>query len=229
MNSSNMISGVGPYDQLIQQCLQLQSQAQFCMGQMSEVGPHGDQDLNSQSSEPAIDEFGLCGLLKVIRMNNPNLNSLALGLDLTTLGLNLNASDNIHKSFASPWAEESHKGEPQYSIPECYYAKQLPVLNVSSFNLILCSHSRNSYMLAFLIPILVVVMYVQQAHFAKFRLATLFYIFYRLVLSLLSPLSPNLIDSLLLLFPCAACREKRHSYMQLMNCMSLFVSLLLHI
>ncbi|RVW16347.1 putative NOT transcription complex subunit VIP2 [Vitis vinifera] len=146
MNSSNTISGVGPYDQLIQQYQQLQSQSQFRMGQMSAVGPHGDQDLKSQSPEPVIDEFGLRGLLKVIRMNNPDLTSLALGIDLTTLGLNLNASDDLHKRFASPWAEEPHKGEPQYSIPECYYAKQPPVLN--------------------------------QAHFAKLHLETLFYIFY---------------------------------------------------
>ena len=196
MNSSNTISGVGPYDQLIQQYQQLQSQSQFRMGQMSAVGPHGDQDLKSQSPEPVIDEFGLRGLLKVIRMNNPDLTSLALGIDLTTLGLNLNASDDLHKRFASPWAEEPHKGEPQYSIPECYYAKQPPVLNVSSSNLTLCSYLKNSYMLALLIPILVV-LYVQQAHFAKLHLETLFYIFYRLVLSLSlpPPLSSNLIDS----------------------------------
>lgn len=149
MNASHMLSGVGPYDQLIQHCQQLQSQSQLRMGQMSSVGPHGDQDLKSQSPESAIDEFGLRGLLKVVRMNSPDLISLAFGLDLTTLGLNLSATDDLHKRFASPWAEEPHKGEPQYSIPECYCAKQPPVLNVSPFNLILCSHSSYSYVLVF--------------------------------------------------------------------------------
>ena len=32
-------------------------------------------------------------------MNNPDLTSFALGMDLTTWGLNLNASDDLHKSM----------------------------------------------------------------------------------------------------------------------------------
>ena len=193
MNSSNTISGVGPYDQLIQQYQQLQSQSQFRMGQISAVGPHGDQDLKSQSPEPVIDEFGLRGLLKVIRMNNPDLTSPALGIDLTTLGLNLNASDDLHKRFASPWAEEPHKGEPQYSIPECYYAKQPPVLNVSSSNLTLCSYLKNAICLLFSFQFWLCCMcskpilqnYIWRHYFMSFT----------------------------------ACREKRHCYMQHMNCM----------
>ena len=38
------------------------------------------------------DRFGLLGLLSVIRMSDPDLTTLALGTDLTTLGLNLNLS-----------------------------------------------------------------------------------------------------------------------------------------
>lgn len=40
-----------------------------------------------------MDRFGLLGLLNVIRMTNPDLNTLALGIDLTTLGLNLNSPE----------------------------------------------------------------------------------------------------------------------------------------
>jgi len=39
------------------------------------------------------DRWGLLGLLSVIRMTDPDLNILALGTDLTTLGLNLNSPE----------------------------------------------------------------------------------------------------------------------------------------
>ena len=41
------------------------------------------------------DRFGLLGLLSVIRMTDPDLNTLALGTDLTTLGLNLNSPEYL--------------------------------------------------------------------------------------------------------------------------------------
>lgn len=37
--------------------------------------------------------YGLLGILKVIRMTDPDLNVLALGTDLTSLGLNLNSTE----------------------------------------------------------------------------------------------------------------------------------------
>ena len=39
------------------------------------------------------DRFGLFGLLNVIRMTDQDLNTLALGTDLTLLGLNLNSPE----------------------------------------------------------------------------------------------------------------------------------------
>lgn len=122
------MSGAGSYDQLIQQYQQFQKQSQFRL-----VGSFRDQDSKStQASQGSTDRFGLLGLLSVIRMSNPDLTSLALGIDLMTLGLNLNSSENLHKKFASPWSDESAKGEPNYSIPECFNSKQPPALNVSS-------------------------------------------------------------------------------------------------
>jgi hypothetical protein len=41
--------------------------------------------------------YGLLGLLHVIRMTEPDLTMLALGTDLTGLGLNLNAPDSLYK------------------------------------------------------------------------------------------------------------------------------------
>ncbi|QHO11695.1 putative NOT transcription complex subunit [Arachis hypogaea] len=50
-------------------------------------------------------------------------------IDLTTLGLNLNSSENLHKTFGSPWSDEPAKGDPEFNVPQCYYAKQPPALH----------------------------------------------------------------------------------------------------
>lgn len=51
------------------------------------------------------DQFGVVGLLTVIKAadTDPNLVSLALGYDLTSLGLDLASGDSIHQNFAGPW------------------------------------------------------------------------------------------------------------------------------
>lgn len=98
---------------------------------MSTLGQYRDQSLKSMQSKVAPDPFGMLGLLAVIRMNDPDLTSLALGLDLTTLGLNLNSTENLYKTFGSPWSDEPAKGDPEFAVPQCYYAKQPPPLNVS--------------------------------------------------------------------------------------------------
>ncbi|XP_060534535.1 CCR4-NOT transcription complex subunit 2 [Cylas formicarius] len=69
------------------------------------------------------DQFGIVGLLTFIRAaeTDPNLVSLALGQDLTTLGLNLNSPDNLYPSFGGPWAE--HPCRPQdidFHVPPEY-------------------------------------------------------------------------------------------------------------
>lgn len=51
--------------------------------------------VNTASSGVSIEspEFGLKGLLRIIRMTDPDLNTLALGTDLTSLGLDLNSTE----------------------------------------------------------------------------------------------------------------------------------------
>ncbi|GAB6024192.1 hypothetical protein CHUAL_008893 [Chamberlinius hualienensis] len=53
------------------------------------------------------DPFGMVGLLTFIRAaeTDPNLVSLALGSDLTTLGLNLNSPDNLYPTFSGPFSD----------------------------------------------------------------------------------------------------------------------------
>ncbi|KAG9442272.1 hypothetical protein H6P81_018126 [Aristolochia fimbriata] len=153
LNSSSSVSGIGSYDQLIQQYQHHQNQPQFRLQQQMSAAAsqsYRDQSLKSlqgtttQAVSP--DRFGLLGLLGVIKLSDPDLSSLALGIDLTTLGLNLNSTDNLHKTFGSPWSDGPAKGEPEYVVPECYYTKQAPSLH--------------------------------QGYFSKFLLETLFYIFY---------------------------------------------------
>ena len=71
-------------------------------------------DASQAGSGP--DVFGLMGLLNVIRMTDPDLTTLALGTDLTTLGLNLNSSDSLHKTFASPWSDAPLTPEPEFKV-----------------------------------------------------------------------------------------------------------------
>ena len=47
----------------------------------------------SQMSE--LDRYGLPGLLEMIRNEDPNVSSLAIGHDLTSLGLDLNSSEFV--------------------------------------------------------------------------------------------------------------------------------------
>lgn len=130
LNSPNTVSGMGSYDQLIQQYQQHQNQSQFQLQQMPGLNQsHRDQGVKSmQSAQAAPDSFGLLGLF---RMSDPDLTSLALGIDLTTLGLNLNSTENLHKTFGSPWSDDPAKGDPEFVVPQCYYAKQPPALSVS--------------------------------------------------------------------------------------------------
>ena len=66
------------------------------------------------------DRYGLLGLLPVIRMANPNVSTLALGADLTMLGLNLNSPDSLYKSFSLPWNDSAPKNDMELTIPSAY-------------------------------------------------------------------------------------------------------------
>ncbi|KAK5830677.1 probable NOT transcription complex subunit VIP2 isoform X5 [Gossypium arboreum] len=135
LNSSNTVSGMG-YDQLIQQYQQHQNQSPFRLQQMSAVNQSFREPglKSTQAAQSNSDPFGLLGLQSVIKMTNPDLTSLALGIDLTTLGLNLNSSENLHKTFGSPWSDEPAKGDPEFTVPQCYYAKQQPALHQGYFS-----------------------------------------------------------------------------------------------
>ncbi|XP_031565521.1 CCR4-NOT transcription complex subunit 2-like [Actinia tenebrosa] len=69
------------------------------------------------------DQFGMIGLLTFIRAaeTEPNLVTLALGSDLTTLGLNLNSPESLYHTFGSPFAESPCRPhEIDYHVPPDY-------------------------------------------------------------------------------------------------------------
>ena len=61
-------------------------------------------------------DYGLLGLLSVIRMTDADRNALALGSDLQLLGLNLGTTEQLFSTFASPWSEGSATKEPHFQV-----------------------------------------------------------------------------------------------------------------
>lgn len=79
-------------------------------------GNVGAASGSSSTGSALSGDYGLLGLLKVIRMTDADRNALALGSDLTSLGLNLNSNDSLYSTFASPWSESPTSREPQYQV-----------------------------------------------------------------------------------------------------------------
>ncbi|KAJ3038098.1 hypothetical protein HDV00_000981 [Rhizophlyctis rosea] len=96
------------------------------------------QPTSSPAPPSNGDKYGLFGLIDVIRMTDPDMNMLALGCDLTGLGLNLNSSDALYSTFMSPFADNPTIGaDPQFTIPSCYDLPQPPppaISKIGSFS-----------------------------------------------------------------------------------------------
>jgi len=90
-----------------------------------------------EAERAAREKYGLLGILKVIRMTDPDLNTLALGMDLTTLGLNLNSPECLYATFASPWSDTPARKDPEFYLPQCYYVSppQLKTAHLGRFSL----------------------------------------------------------------------------------------------
>ncbi|XP_013381690.1 CCR4-NOT transcription complex subunit 2 isoform X2 [Lingula anatina] len=71
------------------------------------IQTHQDGTVSNIPGGMVTDQFGMVGLLTFIRAaeTDPNLVALAPGIDLTTLGLNLNSPENLYSTFQSPWAD----------------------------------------------------------------------------------------------------------------------------
>lgn len=113
---------------------------------------------NSLSRLSDSDRFGLVGLTEAIKGDNPDSAMLALGTDLTQLGLDLSqpeyvaspnitsklavANDRLSSSnvplwaaFASPFADpESKPIEPEFTLPPCYSVSNIQPLSTKVNN-----------------------------------------------------------------------------------------------
>ena len=93
----------------------------FCLGLVTNI-----------PANMVVDQFGMIGLLTFIRAaeTDPNLVSLALGADLTTLGLNLNSEVNLFPTFGGPWAETPCRPQDiDFHVPHEYLTNTAIRLN----------------------------------------------------------------------------------------------------
>lgn len=139
--------GLANYDLLLQQYHQAQLRAggaSLQQQQLTQSARESVKGFQQGGLATPQDRFGLLGLLSVIRMSDPDLTTLALGTDLTTLGLNLNSRENLYKTFASPWADGPIRGEPEFTLPACY-VQRAPRLQVQHSFSVLSSFNRMTF------------------------------------------------------------------------------------
>ncbi|KAF1960577.1 hypothetical protein CC80DRAFT_403643 [Byssothecium circinans] len=86
------------------------------------------------------ERYGLPGLLSMIPLESPDYSSLAVGQDLTVLGLDLSRPDNspLHPTFGSPFVDTNAKPviPPDFKLPAAYTVTNVPPLHtkVTSFS-----------------------------------------------------------------------------------------------
>lgn len=95
----------------------LEHQPPPCCAQDSRAGPGGT--CPALGAVPAALQPSHCRHAchtPCAALADPDLTTLALGTDLTTLGLNLNSPEALWKTFASPWADGPGKAEPDFKV-----------------------------------------------------------------------------------------------------------------
>ena len=81
--------------------------------------------VSASASLGGPDGYGILGLLSVIKLaGDRDLSVLALGTDLTSLGMNLASPAPLAGSFAHPYGDSPTAREPAYSLPGCYKMPQ---------------------------------------------------------------------------------------------------------
>lgn len=105
------------------------------------IGSPGAQPQPKKLADMTEKErFGLPGLLSMIPLESPDYSTLAVGQDLTVLGLDLSRPDNspLHPTFGSPFVESNTKPviPPDFNLPTAYTVSNVPPLStkMSSFS-----------------------------------------------------------------------------------------------
>ncbi|UPX20780.1 uncharacterized protein EKO05_0011000 [Ascochyta rabiei] len=96
--------------------------------------PNAQTPLHKKLAEMTDQErYGLPGLLSMIPLESPDYSSLAMGQDLTVLGLDLSRPDNspLHPTFGSPFVESNVKPviPPDFTLPAAYTVTNVPPLH----------------------------------------------------------------------------------------------------
>lgn len=104
----NLMSG-SSYEQALSKDGKLLDDKSSSGSQRKGVQVHPDGRLTNIPASMVADQFGMVGLLHYIKMTeqDDDHHSIILvpGLDLTTLGLNLNSPENLYSTFQSPWVD----------------------------------------------------------------------------------------------------------------------------
>jgi len=82
-----------------------------------------DNSIKNIPNSMLVDQYGIVGLFAFIKAaeSDPTLAHLALGTDLTTLGLNLNSPDNLYHKFQSPFSRQPCRLQDiDYFVPSEY-------------------------------------------------------------------------------------------------------------
>lgn len=81
---------------------------------------HGDENENENENEnDQLEGFGLKGLTGLVRMEQTDATTFAIGQDLSKFGLDITGETEILKNLLSPWSETSRSEvEPYFSIPK---------------------------------------------------------------------------------------------------------------
>jgi CCR4-NOT transcription complex subunit 2 len=82
---------------------------------------------------------GLVGLAAKLDPDHPDFSEFAVGIDITTLGLDLNSTEPLYKTFATPFGPANSSARPaipDFVLPASYTVNNVPPLHakLSSFS-----------------------------------------------------------------------------------------------
>lgn len=89
-------------------------------------GAYGSGMVYPSTAEAKPQDFGLLGILPVIRAPTKETGPLAYGVELTHLFPTISSPEPVHSSFAGPWATAPIKREPDFQIPQAYLVSPPP-------------------------------------------------------------------------------------------------------
>ncbi|KAL4233083.1 CCR4-NOT transcription complex subunit 2 [Mactra antiquata] len=102
----NLITG-SSYEQALNKDSKFPGDKQSSGQQRKGIQVHPDGKVSNIPQGMVADQFGIVGLIPYINAaeTDQSLVALAPGMDLTTLGLNLNSPNNLYSTFLSPWTD----------------------------------------------------------------------------------------------------------------------------